>query len=100
MLDSISARLVAAGVCSSVLTKERLLPAAELAGLHSEQRALLDLLVLTRASALVGHGVSSFSYLARDLRALRLGAGAATATARLLPHGMFVDAWLRLAPAV
>ena len=90
--------MVAAGVCSSVLTKERLLPAAELAGLHSEQRALLDLLVLTHASALVGHGVSSFSYLARDLRALRLGPGPAASAVELLPSKLIRNDWVRVAP--
>ena len=42
-----------------------------LAGLHSEQRALLDLLVLVEAERYVGFRRSSFSCYARDLRTLK-----------------------------
>ncbi len=40
------------------------------AGLHSEQLALVDLLVLFRVEALVGDTASSFSTFAREYRAL------------------------------
>ena len=42
-----------------------------LTGLHSEQKALLDLLVISNAATFVGYLRSSFSCFARDLRALR-----------------------------
>ena len=42
-----------------------------LAGLHSEQRALIDLLVLVEAERYVGFLRSSFSCYARDLRTLK-----------------------------
>lgn len=41
------------------------------AGLHSEQRALVDLLVLVRAEAFVGDSRSSFAGFAAELRALQ-----------------------------
>ena len=40
------------------------------AGLHPEQLALVDFLVMMRAQRVVGLGGSSFSYLLRELRAL------------------------------
>ncbi|KAI7841029.1 hypothetical protein COHA_005257 [Chlorella ohadii] len=52
------------------------------AGLHSEQRALLDLLVLPRADKFVGTKRSAFSYMARELRQL---GGKSTASTRLHP---------------
>lgn len=45
-----------------------------LAGLHSEQLALVDLLVLTRTARFVGHQRSTFSITANDLRVIREGA--------------------------
>lgn len=53
-------------------------------GLHTEQLALIDLLVLIRAARLVGYNLSTFSYAMRDLRALR-GLGAPD-TCLLIPH--------------
>ncbi|GBF93697.1 hypothetical protein Rsub_06800 [Raphidocelis subcapitata] len=82
------AALKTAGVCSRVLAKEFLISPDRLAGLHSEQLALVDLLVLTRSARLVGHKASTFSYFARDLRALR--GGGDWGTAGLLPGG---DTW-------
>jgi hypothetical protein len=58
------------GVCSRVVVKEDYLSTDELAGLHSEQKALMDLLVLARADKFVGTKRSAFSYLARELRRL------------------------------
>ena len=81
-----------------MVTKEELLPPAELAALHSEQRALVDLLILTRSAALVGHGVSTFSCLARDLRALRMGRDRVADTVSLLPWPWLPDAWVQLVP--
>ncbi|KAL4427810.1 hypothetical protein ABPG75_001899 [Micractinium tetrahymenae] len=69
-------------LCSHVVAKEAVLPASELASLHSEQRALLDLLVLARAQRFVGTERSSFSWLAREMRLLR---GLPRATAAMHP---------------
>lgn len=55
-----------------------------LAGLNSEQLALVDLLVLSRAAAVVGHCMSSYSNFLRELRVLRLGP-ASRASFRFLP---------------
>ena len=41
------------------------------AGLHSEQKALVDLLVLAQAHKYVGSLRSSYSCFARDIRTLR-----------------------------
>ncbi len=41
-----------------------------MAGLHSEQKALIDLLVLAEADTFVGTMRSSFSCYARDLRTI------------------------------
>ena len=46
-------------------------PSRPPAGLHSEQLALVDMLVLAEAQAAVGHCMSSFSSFLRELRALR-----------------------------
>lgn len=40
------------------------------AGLNSEQMALLDFLILSRAQRFVGFGSSTFSYYLREFRAL------------------------------
>ncbi|PRW61509.1 hypothetical protein C2E21_0368 [Chlorella sorokiniana] len=59
--NQVSQQLINASLCSRAVAKEILLPAAEFEGLNSEQSALIDLLVLTRSAALVGHRDSSFS---------------------------------------
>ncbi|CAL5224028.1 g6648 [Coccomyxa viridis] len=51
-----SARLQKAGLCRNILTKETFLPRIILAGLHSEQKALLDMVGMTRTL----HFVSRF----------------------------------------
>ncbi len=48
------------------------------AGLHSEQLALLDLLILARAQRFVGFAASTFSYYLREHRALAHGLPKAT----------------------
>ena len=48
------------------------------AGLNSEQVALVDLLVLARTERFVGHVASTFSFVAHDLRVIRLDANPAT----------------------
>ncbi|GBF97806.1 hypothetical protein Rsub_11332 [Raphidocelis subcapitata] len=88
--------LKSAGVCSRVLSKEFLVGPERLAGLHSEQLALVDLLVLTRSARFVGHKASTFSYFARDLRALR-GGGDLT-TAGLLEGGKTWESGTVIAP--
>ena len=48
-------------------------PSLPHAALNSEQKALLDLLVLARAQRFVGFGASSFSFFLREYRALKYG---------------------------
>ncbi|GAB4814797.1 hypothetical protein N2152v2_001843 [Parachlorella kessleri] len=61
------------GIASSLHHKEEFLPEAELKELNSEQLALVDFLVLARATRLVGIGSSTFSYYLREYRALHYG---------------------------
>ncbi|KAL4427809.1 hypothetical protein ABPG75_001898 [Micractinium tetrahymenae] len=72
-LQSLSKYMLSSGVASRVVVKEQLLPPADLEGLHSEQRALLDLLVLARAQRFVGHRVSTFSHYTTQYQLLRNG---------------------------
>lgn len=58
------------GVCSEVHHKERYIPQEELEALNSEQKALLDFIVLARAKQFVGFGSSTFSFFLREYRAL------------------------------
>ncbi|KAL4439928.1 hypothetical protein ABPG75_002929 [Micractinium tetrahymenae] len=90
--------LTGAGVCSRVVVKEDVLKPSELAGLHSEQLALIDLLVLSRAQKMVGTKRSAFSYMARELRLLR---GRPRATSLLHPpqrDAVVAEAALELLP--
>ena len=47
-------------------------PAAAAAALNSEQKALLDFLVLARAQRFAGFGSSTFSFYLREYRALHV----------------------------
>lgn len=58
------------GVCSEVHHKERYIPQEELEALNSEQKALLDFIVLARGKRFVGFGSSTFSFFLREFRAL------------------------------
>jgi hypothetical protein len=69
-MEATVAALVGAGLASSVHYKEMYLPAAEMAGLTSEQSALVDFLVLARCARFVGFGSSTFSFYLREHRAL------------------------------
>jgi hypothetical protein len=69
--DQMAALLQKERLCSQAVAKEQILPAADLAGLNSEQVALVDLLVLARAARFVGHRASTFSFVAKDLRVIR-----------------------------
>ncbi|KAK9827681.1 hypothetical protein WJX81_007940 [Elliptochloris bilobata] len=62
--------LTAAGLCSEVLHKEQYLPASVLDALSSEQKALVDFLVLARGRSFVGLGSSTFSYYLGEFRAM------------------------------
>ncbi|KAK9827655.1 hypothetical protein WJX81_004166 [Elliptochloris bilobata] len=62
--------LTAAGLCSEVFYKELYLPASEINALSSEQKALVDFLVLARGRSFVGFGSSTFSFYLREYRAL------------------------------
>ena len=58
------------GLCSCVWSKENFLSDEELSSLHSEQKALVDLLVLAKAHAFVGFKPSTFSFFASQYRTL------------------------------
>ncbi|CAL5219417.1 g1245 [Coccomyxa viridis] len=70
MVDAEST-LTALGFCSSVHTKEMYLPSKVLDGLASEQKALVDFLVLARGARYVGFGSSTFSFFLREHRTLQ-----------------------------
>lgn len=53
---------------SRLFWKELFLPASVVSGLHSEQLALIDFLVLVRAKAFVGTSYSTFSLFVREYR--------------------------------
>jgi hypothetical protein len=63
--------LIRTGVCSEVHHKEQYILQKELEELNSEQKALLDFLVLARADRFAGFGSSTFSFYLREYRALR-----------------------------
>ncbi|GAB4821677.1 hypothetical protein N2152v2_008723 [Parachlorella kessleri] len=69
-IQALEGRLSREGVCGSLLHQQLFLAPEVIAGLHLEQRALVDLLVLSRAGKLVGDTRSTFSQFARELRAL------------------------------
>lgn len=63
--------LIHAGACSKVLYKEQFIDQPEISELTSEQKALLDFLVLAEGKAFVGLGASTFAYFLREHRALQ-----------------------------
>ncbi|KAI7838016.1 hypothetical protein COHA_008197 [Chlorella ohadii] len=63
--------LIRTGLCSEVHHKEQYIPQKELEALNSEQKALLDFLVLARADRFAGFGSSTFSFYLREYRALQ-----------------------------
>mmetsp|Transcript_3827 Transcript_3827/g.11047 ORF Transcript_3827/g.11047 Transcript_3827/m.11047 type:complete len:533 (-) Transcript_3827:775-2373(-) len=70
-MNRIIALLKAAGLCSEVLYKELYVDEKEVAALNSEQKALLDFLVLAKGKAFVGLGSSTFSFYLREYRVLK-----------------------------
>ena len=58
-------------IASITMDKEQLLEAAELPGLHLEQRAAVDFVVLVRAQRFVGVQISSFSFFVVEYRKMR-----------------------------
>jgi len=70
-LDHLLANLTAEGLCDHVAFKEQLLHSAELDALHSEQKALVDLLVLAQAHRFVGFEPSTFSFFLSQYRVLQ-----------------------------
>ncbi|KAK9785429.1 hypothetical protein WJX73_009533 [Symbiochloris irregularis] len=58
------------GLCSRIFYKELFLSHQEIEGLNSEQKALVDFLVLAQGRAFVGFGSSTFSFYLREYRAL------------------------------
>jgi hypothetical protein len=70
-LDHFMANLTAEGLCERVAFKEQFLDSAELGALHSEQKALVDLLVLAKAHRFVGFEPSTFSFFLSQYRVLQ-----------------------------
>lgn len=58
------------GLCNEIRYKEYFLDDSELGPLHSEQKALIDLLVLIKADAFVGFEPSTFSFYVSQYRIL------------------------------
>jgi hypothetical protein len=58
------------GLCKDVHYKELYISQTELEALNSEQKALLDFLVLSRGRGFVGFGSSTFSFYLREFRVL------------------------------
>ncbi|PSC70539.1 alternative oxidase [Micractinium conductrix] len=69
-MDRTKNYLTHTGVCSRVHHKEQYIPQEELETLNSEQKALLDFLVLARSQRFVGFGSSTFSFYLREYRTL------------------------------
>ena len=70
-LKELTLNLTAEGLCDRVTFKEQFLTTAELDALHSEQKALVDLLVLARAHSFVGFEPSTFSFFLSQYRVLQ-----------------------------
>ncbi|GAB4815103.1 hypothetical protein N2152v2_002149 [Parachlorella kessleri] len=81
---TIETKIEALGLAEQIAYKERFLRASQLAGLHSEQLALIDFLVLLKSQRLCGLAESSFSYLLVEMRALQ---GRPKSTAVLINPG-------------
>ncbi|KAI8462190.1 MAG: hypothetical protein J3K34DRAFT_450571 [Monoraphidium minutum] len=89
---NVTGTLVINEVVSTVLHKKQFVPRGTLQGLTSEQLALIDLLVLSRADKVVGHCQSSFSWFLMEWRALH---GLPRNTSHLIqvPRCAQTDAW-------
>ena len=70
VLSSLATDMAQKGFCNGVRYKEQILDNSELGFLHSEQKALVDLLVLTKAQAFVGFEPSTFSFYTSQYRML------------------------------
>lgn len=70
-LQELTANLTAEGLCDQVVYKEQFLSEAELSMLHSEQKGLIDLLVLAKANSFVGFEPSTFSFFLTQYRVLQ-----------------------------
>ena len=70
VLADMATDIISEGLCNVVRYKEQFLDDNELGPLHSEQKALIDLLVLTRAQAFVGFEPSTFSFYVSQFRML------------------------------
>ena len=71
ILIDLTDSIIRNGFCSYVTFKEDFLDETQLMGLHSEQKALVDLLVLAKAIAFVGFEPSTFSFFASQYRVLQ-----------------------------
>lgn len=69
-LSKLSTNMKHKGLCSEIYHKEQFLEDPELQSLHSEQKALVDLLILARANRFVGFEPSTFSFFVSQYRIL------------------------------
>ena len=67
-LGNLTANLTGEGLCDRITFKEQYLSEAEMRALHSEQKALIDLLVLAKADHFVGFEPSTFSFFLSQYR--------------------------------
>lgn len=63
--------LTGEGLASGAVYKEMFLSDTDMAGLHSEQRGLIDFLVLSHSTRFVGFGPSTYSFFLREYRTLQ-----------------------------
>ncbi|GAB4823808.1 hypothetical protein N2152v2_010854 [Parachlorella kessleri] len=70
-IEQLERRFKEQGVLAKMHHKLALLPPEQLQGFHSEQLALIDLLVLLKSQVLVGDAASSFSAFVREFRAVQ-----------------------------
>jgi hypothetical protein len=63
--------LTGEGLAAGAVYKEMFLSEADLAGLHSEQRGLIDFLVLAKSTRFVGFGPSTYSFFLREYRTMQ-----------------------------
>ena len=71
LLSQVVGNLTGEGLASGAVYKEMFLSEADLAGLHSEQRGLIDFLVLAHSTRFVGFGPSTYSFFLREYRTMQ-----------------------------
>lgn len=83
------ANLTGEGLASGAVYKEMFLSEGDLAGLHSEQRGLIDFLVLAHSTRFVGFGPSTYSFFLREYRTMQVRLPSLSAMGLELLHSSF-----------